>query len=62
VEQTADLTEFRQEMKEEIQGMKVTILRIEKATADNWSDMVSLKSIGFRLHTANNWKAERKFR
>ena len=56
IEQTADLTEYRQEMKGEIRDIKVTILRVEKATADNWSDIVNLKSIRYRLHNASNRK------
>ncbi|MCC5909353.1 MAG: plasmid stabilization protein [Clostridiaceae bacterium] len=44
-EQTAELTEFRQEVKEELTSIKSTISRIEIATADNWSDIAKLKSV-----------------
>ena len=45
VEQTADLMEFRYEVKEESADIKANISRIEIATADNWSDIARLKSI-----------------
>ncbi|NLY45193.1 MAG: plasmid stabilization protein [Tissierella sp.] len=43
VEQTADLTEFRFEVKSELEDIKTSISRIEIATADNWSDIARLK-------------------
>jgi hypothetical protein len=44
VEQTADLTEFRHEVKSELKYIGTTMSRIEIATADNWSDIAKLKS------------------
>ena len=45
VEQTADLMEFRTEVKSELENIKTTISRIEIATADNWGDIARLKAI-----------------
>ena len=45
IEQTADLTEFRYEVKSELADIKNNISRIEIATADNWSDIARLKSV-----------------
>lgn len=45
VEQTADLMEFRFEVKSEFENIKTTISRIEIVTADNWGDIARLKSI-----------------
>ena len=44
INQTADLTEFREEVKEEFKNIKSTISRIEINTADNWSDIAKLKA------------------
>ncbi|AFS77339.1 hypothetical protein Curi_c02590 [Gottschalkia acidurici 9a] len=44
INQTADLTEFREEVKEELKNIKSTISRIEINTADNWSDIAKLKA------------------
>jgi hypothetical protein len=45
IEQTADLTEFRHEVKQELAEIKSNISRIEIATADNWGDIARLKSV-----------------
>lgn len=45
VEQTANLMEFRFEVKSELENIKTTVSRIEIATADNWGDIARLKSI-----------------
>lgn len=44
VEQTANLTEFRYEMKAELADVKRSISRIEVATAENWGDIAKLKA------------------
>lgn len=44
-EQTAGLSEFREETKREIKIINKTLSRTEIATADNWSDIARLKSI-----------------
>ena len=45
IDQTADLTEFRQEMKNQVSDMKSTITKVEIATADNWSDIAKIKAL-----------------
>ena len=45
IEQTADLTEFRHEVRDELADIKSNISRIEIATADNWSDIAKLKAV-----------------
>jgi len=45
IDQTADLTEFRQEMKDQVGDMKSTITKLEIATADNWSDIAKIKAL-----------------
>lgn len=45
VEQTANLTEFKEEIINELQSMKASIARVEIATANNWSDIARLKAI-----------------
>lgn len=45
IEQTAYLTEFRHEVKQELAEIKSNISRIEIATADNWSDIARLKAV-----------------
>lgn len=45
IDQTADLTEFRQEMKDQVGDMKSTITKLEIVTADNWSDIAKIKSL-----------------
>ena len=45
LEQTANLTEFKEEVIQELESMKASIARVEIATANNWSDIARLKSI-----------------
>jgi len=45
IEQTADLTRFKHEVKAELADIKNNISRIEIATADNWGDIARLKSV-----------------
>jgi DNA repair exonuclease SbcCD ATPase subunit len=44
IEQTADLTEFKHEVKQELADIKSNISRIEINTAENWRDIARLKS------------------
>ena len=44
-EQTASLSEFREETKLALEDINKSLLRTEIATADNWSDIARLKSI-----------------
>ena len=45
IEQTAILSEFKEEVFLELDNIKTTISKIEIVTADNWGDIARLKSI-----------------
>lgn len=44
-EQTADLTEFKNDVTNKLDAMNKLLSRIEVATAENWADVAKLKAI-----------------
>lgn len=44
VEQTPDLTEFKNQVRAELQDIKMSVSKIEIITADNWGDIARLKA------------------